>query len=119
MSNGYVCLFLPFPPTTNNLFAGKARRFPSKAYKAWKEEAAMALMQQQPLMQFSVPVKLTIGLARPDKRRRDPSNYIKAPEDFLVNPAEILSDDSQVHDVRAYWAHDVDSGCRLEIEVLP
>ena len=30
---------LPYPPSANNLFPGKARRFPSKAYKAWREAA--------------------------------------------------------------------------------
>jgi len=30
----YACLMLPYPPSTNGLFAGKARRFVSKPYKA-------------------------------------------------------------------------------------
>jgi Holliday junction resolvase RusA-like endonuclease len=31
---------LPLPPSTNGLFAGKVRRYKSKAYKAWEKEAA-------------------------------------------------------------------------------
>lgn len=30
---------LPLPPSANGLFSGKARRFPSPAYKAWRKEA--------------------------------------------------------------------------------
>ncbi len=100
----------------NGLFAGKARRFKSKPYKGWIERAGL-MASPQAHVRFDGPVRLTIGLGAPDKRRRDVSNYIKAPEDFMVRSA-VLADDSQVMDVRAYWASDVENGCRIEIEAL-
>lgn len=112
-----VCVFLPFPPTTNNLFAGKERRHKSEAYKAWLWEAEYQFRQQQvPMKHYARPVKLQIALGRPDRRKREPSNYIKAPEDFLVRMGMIM-DDSQVEDVRAYWCPET-VGARLLIEPI-
>jgi hypothetical protein len=34
-----VSFTLPFPPSVNGLFSGKARRYASPAYKAWKAAA--------------------------------------------------------------------------------
>lgn len=110
----YACLILPFPPSVNNLFEGKARRYPSKTYRRWRDEALAALGRQLPWPLYTKPVRLTLAIGRPDKRRRDVSNLIKAPEDILV-AAGILKDDELVHDVRAYWCPDV-VGCRVEIE---
>lgn len=112
-------LMLPFPPTTNNLFASlkSGRRIKSGSYRAWEREADFQLMQQKPLPYFDNPVMLTLHLGKPDKRKRDPSNYIKAPEDKLV-AAGVLEDDELVHDVRARWADEV-VGCMVEIQPIP
>ncbi len=114
----YACLMVPFPPTTNNLFANDrgSGRYRTAQYKLWRGDAQRALRQQSPLPHFQVAVSLVLTLGRPDKRRRDISNYIKAPEDALVE-AGILDDDSQVEDVRARWSEDV-TGCMIEIEEI-
>jgi crossover junction endodeoxyribonuclease RusA len=112
----YLCLVLPFPPTVNNLFAGKGRRFPSMNYKNWQAEAALALAAQGPLPSFAGKVALTFTFGRPDNRRRDLFNYVKAPEDALVRHG-ILVDDSLVEFGAVKWAPDV-TGCRVEIEAL-
>ena len=117
----YAHLILPYPPSVNGLYAGKARRYLSPRYKAWIAEAEYAWWRQSPSLslptKFTGPVKLTIAAARPDKRKRDISNIIKAPEDFLVR-CGVLLDDSQVEDVRAYWSTDVECGIRVEIESM-
>ena len=114
-SNLHACLVLPFPPSVNNLFAGKTRRFKSKAYKAWLEEAEYALTQQEQQPLFVGPVSLDIALGKPDRRKRDVANLIKAVEDFIVSPANILEDDSQVQRVTAYWCPNT-TGCRIYVE---
>ena len=114
---GYVCLIVPFPPTVNNLFVNHPRtrgRFSSKAYKAWKAEAARAFAIQAPVSHFDGPVVLILSLGIPDKRRRDLSNYIKAVEDSVV-AAGILDDDSQVVELSVRWDEQI-VGCRIEIE---
>ena len=111
----YACLLFPFPPTTNNLFAGRARRFASKGYRAWQAEADHALSLQAPLPRFDGPVSVVLTLGRPDKRRRDLANYEKAVIDRIVHHG-ILSDDSLIHELTMLWG-DV-TGCRVEIEPL-
>lgn len=110
----YACIFLPFPPSVNHLFPGKARRFKSRAYKDWLGEADLALFKQQPLPMFAGPVNLTFTFGRPDKRARDVTNYLKAPEDLIVTRG-IIEDDSLVQKVTAEWSQDV-IGVRIEVE---
>jgi len=109
----YACLMLPYPPSTNGLFAGKARRFTSKAYKSWQFDADAALLQQTPLPRFTDRVVLTLTFGRPDKRRRDLGNLEKAVSDQLVKH-NILADDSLIEILMLAWG-DV-TGCRVEIE---
>ncbi len=111
----HACVLLPFPPSTNHLFAGKARRHLSKSYKAWRTEAGWTLNEQEPIARFTGPVSLTMALGRPDKRRRDISNFVKAVEDLLVTH-NIIRDDSDVHRLLVYWTGGV-VGVRVEIEM--
>ncbi len=100
-----LTLRLPFPPTTNNLFFNlpgrRGGRAPSKGYKAWKERAAVAIRQQAPVP-VPGPVMLSIVLGRPDRRRRDLSNYLKALEDALVQHG-LIDDDSMVQTLSVSW----------------
>lgn len=107
---------LPLPPSVNNLFAGKKRRFPTKRYEDWRTEAWAALGYQKPWPRYDEPVKVTLAIGRPDNRRRDLDNLLKGPLDLLTS-AGILKDDDLVHDVRAYWCPEV-VGCRVEIEPM-
>ena len=103
------CSFsLPFPPSVNGLFAhgnvgGKVRRFPTKAYKAWRREAIIRIRSHR-LPQFKEPVVIKLALTPRDARRRDASNYVKAVEDALVE-AGLLADDDQryVKSTIPYW----------------
>ncbi len=100
-----LTLQLPFPPTTNNLFFNlpgrRGGRAPTKGYKAWKFKAAVAIRQQAP-MAVAGAVMLSIVLGRPDRRRRDLSNYIKALEDALVQHG-LIEDDSMVQNLSVSW----------------
>ena len=99
-----LTLRLEFPPTTNNLFANAARgrgRFPTRQYKAWRERAAVAIRRQAP-EPIKGAVMLNIQLGRPDRRRRDLSNYVKALEDALVQHG-LIEDDSMVQALSMSW----------------
>lgn len=103
---------LPFPPSVNGLFVNAkgvkgVGRFASKGYKLWIEDAMLTMAKQHPEIttykpMFSEPVVVHYIFSRPDKRRRDISNLIKAPEDFLVRWG-ILADDSLVEKLSAEW----------------
>lgn len=99
-TSGYF--HLPYPPTTNTLFAHTGRtRYKTKAYQAWIEEAGYILKSHR-LQPFKGPVWIDYQAHRPDNRRRDLSNIIKAPEDLLVSH-EIIEEDSMVVGFSAKW----------------
>jgi crossover junction endodeoxyribonuclease RusA len=94
---------LPYPPSTNNLFVNHARgRAVSARYKAWRNEAGLFIVAQG-RKQIKGPVSLSIGLVRPDRRKRDASNAIKPIEDLLV-AMRVIEDDSLVQRISVAWA---------------
>jgi Holliday junction resolvase RusA-like endonuclease len=97
-------LRLPFPPSVNNLFTGRGRRYPSARYRQWKQDAGWQAASQRP-KRLAGLVRIHIVLTAPDKRRRDASNYVKAIEDLLVS-LRVLEDDhgAYVKGVTAEWA---------------
>lgn len=105
MERALVRLSINFPPTTNNLFmtVGK-RRVPTKAYRAWRELAALQIDHQMHSQKpITGPYHMVIELDRPDKRGRDVSNYAKALEDSLVL-CRVIRDDSDALSLMMKWS---------------
>ena len=90
---------LPFPPSSNNLFPGKARRFPSARYKAWKAEA----LPQVPEGRVDGPYVMRVCVDRPDKRGRDLANLEKAIGDLIVE-AKLVVDDRFLDRLEMWWS---------------
>lgn len=95
-------VFLPWPPSTNNLFTqgyvkGRMRRFPTRQYKKWRFDAVVIIRSHRPPRLIG-NVKCTVELRPPNNVRRDADNYNKAILDALVE-ARVLHDDSQVTDL--------------------
>lgn len=104
MSRAALSVHMPFPVSVNAMFShgtirGVTRRFPSRAYKAWRKAADWTVRLQRP-RRFDGRVKVEIQLYPGSARRRDTDNFIKPCLDCLVR-AGVLRDDSQVEDVRA------------------
>jgi crossover junction endodeoxyribonuclease RusA len=101
-------VWLPFPPSVNNLFSQgvvkrKIRRFPSKQYKAWRKQAGLLIMAAR-LKPYTQPVEIGLVLTPKDSRPRDADNYSKAVIDALVKMGVLLGDDSRhVTSVRVSW----------------
>ena len=98
---------LPFPPSVNNLFINSPNgkgRFPSPQYKAWRKEAG-EMIQAQGRKHMRGLVNLSIGIVKPNRRKRDISNLIKAVEDILVEMA-VIEDDSFVQKLAIQWVSD-------------
>jgi crossover junction endodeoxyribonuclease RusA len=115
-ATGPLIFELPFPPTVNNLFVnGPTGRFVSPAYRAWKIEAGTIAKGQAQGKRIPGPYALELQLSRPDKRRRDASNYIKPVEDLLVW-LQITDDDSECQFVSAEW---VGKGEGVRVAVRP
>lgn len=116
----YKCT-LPFPPSVNTAYANSVKgrykgRVRSKAYIKWKKSCP-------PLkrLEIETPVRVVYNLYTPDhNRRRDISNYIKVPEDFLVYCGVIKDDDMKIVKRIEINAAGVDKGYpRVEIEIYP
>ncbi|MEL8056371.1 MAG: RusA family crossover junction endodeoxyribonuclease [Pseudomonadota bacterium] len=106
-------VWLPFPPTLNNLFAhgiinignGKqtVKRYPSRRYKAWQKEAYPLLRLARLRYVYGPDIGVTIDITPPDSRRRDRDNYRKAILDALVK-CQIIQDDCYVDQAPVTWA---------------
>lgn len=105
-------LFLPWPPSTNTLFSGKARRFKSDGYKAWLTDAYAEYLQQKThVKKHTGKVRISLSLKAPTKARSDIDNRIKSVLDFLVTHQVIVDDDSRyVQSVYAEWK-EMDKAC--------
>jgi crossover junction endodeoxyribonuclease RusA len=106
---------LPYPPTTNNLFRNAgSRRVKTERYSSWLI-AAGNQMYVQGRKRISGPVSLSIALRKPDKRKRDISNTIKAVEDLLVSMA-VIDDDSLVQRLSVAWDQNMADECVVLIQ---
>ena len=86
---------LPWPPSVNHYWKARgSRRFISPMAKAWLEEAISLLRAAR--VRFDGPVKVSMFLSPPDRRRRDGDNLDKAIMDSLVK-AGVIRDDSLWH----------------------
>ena len=104
---------LPFPPSTNNLFINTTRgRIRSSKYDEWAAEAGWELTRQRPL-KVAGPVSILFEFqSNRDKRKRDITNLLKAPEDLLVKFGVIEADDNTiVKEVSARWSECVKGVC--------
>jgi crossover junction endodeoxyribonuclease RusA len=116
-----VSVQLPFPPSVNNLFRtfirpGQkfGRRVPTPKYNQWKGIAGLALRQQAP-RSITGPITISFIFQRPDRRKRDIFNLVKALEDLLVTH-KVIEDDSLVEDGHVTWGKVNGGGVRIEID---
>jgi crossover junction endodeoxyribonuclease RusA len=86
---------LPWPPSVNHYWKAQGnRRFISKAARTWLDEAVLLLRASR--VRFEGPVKVSLYLSPPDRRKRDGDNLEKAIMDALVK-AGVIRDDSLWH----------------------
>jgi crossover junction endodeoxyribonuclease RusA len=88
-------LILPWPPSVNAYWRHwQGRTLISKAGRAYRS-LAVAEAQMQRVRMGDAPLLVTITAYRPDERRRDADNLLKAPLDALTH-AGVIGDDSQI-----------------------
>ena len=102
-------IHLPYPPSVNSLYPGKARRYKSEKYKKWISEATAEFFDQHPgwlvapVPTITGPVSVNYGFGRPDKRKRDLGNLEKSVSDFLVSMG-VIQDDALIQKLTLEWA---------------
>lgn len=121
-----ITVDLPFPPSVNKVWrigrnrkTGKRFVYRSKPYITWLKCADAEWLAQKPRGMFQTivgPFTARIMLSRPDKRRRDDSNYHKAVMDWAQR-AGIIKDDANSIETRSGWVTDEEApmGMRLII----
>jgi len=98
-----ISLSLPWPPAINNLYATvQRRRIPTARYKAWREQAALAILAQG-IRGLKGPFCISIECSPPDRRKRDLDGLAKAPLDLLVSTG-IIEDDHMARRILLAWS---------------
>lgn len=96
----------------------RGRKLMSKAYRAWRELAAVEIdSQMRDQKAISGPYHLMVEFDRPDRRSRDLTNYIKPLEDSLVL-CLVIRDDSDAVSVMLKWSdRPPGKGAKAHIEI--
>lgn len=112
-----IKIALPFPPSTNGLFAdGKKSRRLSKEYDAWRHAAGWDIQIAKP---GSLNGKVRVDIKLEDGRKQDLDNSAKALIDLLVTHGVIQGDSPKyVRDLRLRFDASV-SGALVEVFPIP
>ena len=109
-------LILPWPPSINRYY----RTFRNRILisKDGREYRKTVLEQRRsaPTETLFGSVEVEIEAFRPDNRKRDLDNLLKAALDALTH-AKVFEDDSQIADLRIFWA--ANKGGVLKVKVRP
>ena len=114
---GSVTLSIPLPPPLSACFKNARRRGRVKSgiYTAWITESLHKIAMQKP-GQVSGCVTLDMTFGRPDKRKRDLDNLLKATCDLMVS-AGVIEDDSKVTELTARWSNEI-TGAVVIVEAV-
>ena len=111
---GFPSVFVPIPPSANNLYPGKQHRYTSKEYEAWKEVAYPIVQKLAPPASYPCEVWLVLR-GNKVRKSRDIANLEKATGDSLV-ACGIIKDDKLKYVVGTHQIYRPDDGePRVEI----
>ena len=109
---------LPWPPSVNTYWRNfDGRMIISARGREYRETVGDQMTLQKTVKHFKGQLKVEIEAFRPDKRRRDLDNLLKATLDGLAH-AGVYEDDSQIVDLRIYWAKDIGGMLKIKIEEI-
>lgn len=109
---------LPWPPSVNTywrVFNGRA--ILSEAGRKYRKAVAEQVLIQRAAKHFNKPVIVMIEAFRPDNRRRDLDNLLKAVLDGLAH-AGVFEDDSLIHDLRIFWSPNIGGMVKVKIREM-
>jgi crossover junction endodeoxyribonuclease RusA len=110
-----INIVLPFPPSVNNYWKKWQNRIVISAEgRKYRQTVVYEVLLQKAGKHFTTPLKMEVEVFRPDKRRRDLDNLLKATQDALCH-AGVYDDDCQIHDLRIYWAKEMGGKLRVSI----
>ena len=109
---------LPWPPSVNTYWRNfDGRMIISAKGREYRETVGDQMTVQRMVKHYAGPLRVVIEAWRPDRRRRDLDNLLKATLDGLAH-AGVYEDDSQIVDLRIYWAPDIGGMLKIKIEEI-
>ena len=113
-----MTLELPFPPSVNTYWRMfQNRMIISKAGRQYRKDVQDAVMLQKANKHLEGSLKVTVEAFRPDNRRRDLDNLGKGIFDGMAH-AGVYLDDSQITDLRIFWAKEKGGKLIVTLEKL-
>jgi crossover junction endodeoxyribonuclease RusA len=114
-----ITLQLPLAPSVNRLWriGNGGKMYKSPEYKAWLEEAGW-MVKEQTKDQILGEYVLHILAVKPDKRKRDLDNLLKATSDLLVQSG-VISDDSACRALAAEWNKTPEYAAPMIVKIYP
>jgi crossover junction endodeoxyribonuclease RusA len=110
-----ITLTLPWPPSVNKYWRTfQGRMIISAEGRSYRKAVADQVLIQRGAKNYTGELCVQIEAFRPDKRRRDLDNLLKAVLDGCTH-AGVWEDDSNIVDLRIYWADTV--GGMLKVKV--
>jgi crossover junction endodeoxyribonuclease RusA len=107
---------LPWPPTVNTYWRNvNGRTIISAKGREYRKNVADQVLIQRAAKHIDYAVKVEIKAYRPDRRRRDLDNLLKALLDSMTY-AGVMQDDALIEDLRVYWADEVGGMVKVTIE---
>jgi crossover junction endodeoxyribonuclease RusA len=107
---------LPWPPTVNTYWRNvNGRTIISAKGREYRKAVADQVLIQRAAKHIDYAVKVEIKAFRPDRRRRDLDNLLKALLDSMTY-AGVMQDDALIEDLRVYWADEVGGMVKVTIE---
>jgi crossover junction endodeoxyribonuclease RusA len=113
-----IRLRLPWPPSTNSIWRYfKGRSILSEKYRLFRSLAASeVLLGMKGQTPIKGPYSMVLKLDRPDRRRYDATNRIKACEDILV-AAGVIEDDSLCQRFTVEWTGSIGKPAFAYVEI--
>lgn len=108
---------LPWPPSVNRYWRTfQGRMLISEEGRKYRKAVADQVLIQRGAKNYMEKLRVEIEAYRPDNRRRDLDNLLKAVLDSLTH-AGVWQDDSSIVDLRIYWADMIGGMLKVKIEV--
>jgi len=110
-----ITLTLPWPPSVNKYWRTfQGRMIISAEGRSYRKAVADQVLIQRGAKHYAGKLRVNIEAFRPDNRRRDLDNLLKAVLDGCTH-AGVWEDDSNIVDLRIYWAESI--GGMLKVKV--
>ena len=110
-----ITLTLPWPPSVNKYWRTfQGRMIISAEGRSYRKAVADQVLIQRGAKHYAGKLRVQIEAFRPDNRRRDLDNLLKAVLDGCTH-AGVWEDDSNIVDLRIYWAESI--GGMLKVKV--